>query len=77
MTITWGRGFFRLWIALAILWVAAAIAVAYRDTGIPSLTKGCNILLDFTDDATNQKLTAADVERCDAAWHSERLRLVG
>jgi hypothetical protein len=62
---------------LPSLWIAGAIAVAYRDTGIPSLTKGCNILLEFKDDATGQKLTAADVERCDAAWHSERLMLLG
>jgi hypothetical protein len=75
MKLTWRRGFFRLWVALSILWIVAATAAAYRDTSIPSLTKGCETLLDFTDEATGQKLSAADVNLCDGVWRDKRLML--
>jgi hypothetical protein len=71
------RGFFRLWIVASLLWVGGVLAVEYRDTAIPSLTKSCSELLTFTLDKTGEKLGPADVARCDQVWQEERVRIAG
>jgi hypothetical protein len=52
----WRRGFFRLWIAASVIWTGAIIAMAYRDNSIPSLTKSCSMLLEFSADSDGHKL---------------------
>src|SRR5262245_9543453 len=76
MTLAWRRGFFRLWVALALAWVIFIGVQAFRDTSIPSLTKSCSMLRDFVDDRTGQHLGDDDVERCEAVWRQKRIELV-
>jgi hypothetical protein len=71
------RGFFRLWIVASLVWLGAVLTVEYRDTAIPSLTKSCSELLDFTLDRTGEKLGPADVAKCDHVWQEERIRIAG
>jgi hypothetical protein len=76
MTITWGRGFFRLWVVLALGWILFAGVLAYRDTSVPSLTRSCSELRDFTSDSTGQKLGDVEVQACEAVWRQERIEIV-
>jgi hypothetical protein len=69
------RGFFRLWLVAALIWIAAVVAVEYRDTAIPSLRKSCSELLDFSMDSTGAKLGPVDVAKCDQVWSEERIRI--
>src|SRR5258707_4383906 len=71
------RGLFRLWFAISVIWIGAAATMAYRDTSIPSITKSCSELLEFTADSTGQKLGPADVTRCEQTWQRERLEMGG
>jgi hypothetical protein len=71
------RGFFRLWIVASLIWIGAVLTAEYRDTAIPSLTKSCSELLDFTADRTGEKLGPADVLKCDRVWQEERIRIAG
>jgi len=75
MAVRWGRGFFRLWVAVSVFWFIGTVIVAYMDPGIPSLTKDCTVLMDFTRDSTGEKLGAADVAACEVVWRKQRLKL--
>lgn len=50
--------------------------MSLSDTGIPSLTKSCNMLLEFTLDSTGAKLGPADVANCETVWRDNRMKLV-
>ena len=76
MSIAWRRGFFRLWAAFSVFWLVGAAYLAFSDTGIPSITKDCSILLEFTLDATGKNLGPPDVQKCNAVWETERKRLI-
>lgn len=69
------RGFFRLWIAAALLWIGAVLIIEYRDTAIPSLTRSCSELLGFTLDSTGKKLGPTAVAECDQVWREERIKI--
>lgn len=75
MDIRWQHGFFRLWLAISLLWVVGVSAVAFSDTGIPSLTKSCTMLLEFTLDSTGAKLGPSDVAKCEGVWRENRMKL--
>jgi hypothetical protein len=72
----WRRGLFRIWIVISALWLLGTAAVAFTDTGIPSLTKDCRELLKFEDVKTGQKLGPHEVAQCDDQWRKERMRLI-
>jgi hypothetical protein len=72
-TVAWRRGFFRLWVVISAFWLIGTAIVAFKDTSIPSLTKDCSMLLDFTVDSTGQKLGAADVMTCKDVWRTVRM----
>src|ERR1700720_3034157 len=74
--IAWRRGFIRLWVALTVAWILAMGGLAYQDTSIPSLTKSCNMLRDFKDDSTKQKLGDTEVGQCEAVWRQDRNKLL-
>jgi hypothetical protein len=65
------RGFFRLWLVASIVWIIAVAVEAYRDTSIPSLTRPCSTLLDFTANNTGENLGEADVAKCDQVWRED------
>ena len=69
------RGLFRLWLVASVIWIAIIAAIAYSDTGIPSITKSCSSLQEFTDDKTGQKLGQAEIDACNAVWREERLTI--
>ena len=69
------RGFLRLWLAAALLWIGAVLVIEYRDTAIPSLTRSCSELLGFTLDETGEKLGPKAVAECDQVWREERIKI--
>jgi hypothetical protein len=76
MAIRWRHGFLRTWIIIAIFWICGNAVIAFRDDGIPSLTRGCDELRGFVDDRTGQPLGDTDVARCEAVWRTNRLTLL-
>jgi len=76
-TVDLRRGFFRVWIVAALLWIGTVLTLEYRDTAIPSLTKPCSELLNFSLDRTGAKLGPTDVARCDKVWQEEKIRIAG
>jgi len=73
----WKRGFFRLWVVFAVLWVIGVVVVAFGESSIPSLTRSCDLLPQFTESGTGRQLTQADVDACEVVWKKKRLELVG
>jgi hypothetical protein len=76
IAVAWRRGFFRLWVAVSVFWFIGTAIIAFNDTGIPSLTKDCSVLLEFKADSTGQMLGPADVSKCEDVWRNERLKLI-
>lgn len=72
------RGFIRIWIVIAALWIAGNGLFAFTDSGIPSLTyHNCDELREFVVERTGKHLGDADVARCEQVWHTNRLTLLG
>lgn len=69
------RGAFRLWVIVSAAWFATVIGIAATETSIPSVMHGCELLLDFSADATGKRLSDEDVRACNTVWRSERARL--
>jgi len=68
-----GRGLFRLWVVLSVLWVAVVFWSALSANTFPSLSKPCSELLKVKDDVTGEFLTQADVDDCEAVWRNDQL----
>ena len=75
MRTRWGRGFLRSWVVVASIWIGGMIIFGLKDQSIPSLSRGCHELREFTVDETSQRLGDADVKQCEAVWSAERLTL--
>jgi hypothetical protein len=71
------RGFFRLWVVVSVLWISGVAATTYYETGIPSATRSCAELLEFTEDKTGRKLGAPDVADCEQVWQQKQLKIAG
>jgi len=72
MAIKWGRGFFRIWLVFAALWLGGAAWDALTDTSIPSATKSCSVLLHACSSTGDECFTQDDVKQCEAVWSKER-----
>src|SRR5262245_59771975 len=70
----WRRGFFRIWIVLAAIWIVGLLTLALNDTSIPSLNRGRSELLNFRLDKSGESLGPTDVAQCEAVWKKERIR---
>ena len=73
--VTWQRGFLRLWVAFSVVWIVGAVAIALKDTAIPSLTKDCNPSLEFRLEKTGEPLGPAEIAECQSRWREERKEL--
>ena len=75
--ISWCRGFWRLWLVGAALWVAVAGYVWFSENAIPSWMRDCWELLSFRRGDTGAYLGQTDVEECRKVWAAKRTRSLG
>jgi hypothetical protein len=77
MPVQWTRGFFRLWIVIALFWAIGVASVALSEKAIPSWREGCEELSGFVEDKTGKALGDTDVEQCNNVWRAARLKWAG
>jgi hypothetical protein len=76
MAIPWKRGLFRTWVLFAVVWIGYGAYAVLTDTGIPSLTKGCEVLREFRADATGKALGDEEVAQCWGRWSEDKVAIV-